>query len=488
VTSDIAQISQYWANLSPYVDNAPTVFGVVDTGLPDGCQIEQVHVLHRHGSRYPTSDPSDYGIIQIFATKIAQTVGTNGATFTGPLAFLNTWSLRLGVESLVPRGAAIEYQSGADFWTRYARILYNAQPGQPYYSDIGRQKPLLRTSGIERNYESTLAWAGGFFGPNNTVDKYSLLRLPYYIGGNNTLYGALACRNLFLPTAFTFNPYPYLATYLTSAANRFSAYLPLNTNLTYIDAFAMQSLCAYEYAALGSSDFCSLFTINEWRGFEQEINLAFYNSYAYGNAAGRAQGIGYVEELIARFNNRLITVSHSSVNSTLDSSEQTFPLNQPFYLDMSHDNNIASVLAALSIDYFRETLSQTFPPPSNQRYRLSRMTPFGARLITEKIGCISSSPLATNATRTQYSPSQYGYSTASATNKFIRMRLNHGILPLDTIRGGFCSVGRTDGLCPLNNFLASQANASIMANFDYVCFGNYTVNASTIINDGTLFA
>ena len=192
--------------------------------------------------------------------------------------------------------------------------------------------------------------------------------------------------------------------------------------------------------------------------------------------------------MIARLNKRLILVSNSSVNSTLDSSEETFPLNQPFYLDMSHDNNIASVLVALSIDYFRENLSQIFPPPLNQHYRVSRMTPFAARLITETVGCISPTPVATNSMRTQYSSSQYGYSPASATYKFIRMRLNNGILPLNTIRGGLCSLGRTDGLCPMNSFLASQANASVMANFNYVCFGNYTLDANTIINDGTLFA
>jgi hypothetical protein len=486
VTDDIASISEYWANIRPYEDNAPTVFGVLDGGLPDGCQVEQVHVLHRHGSRYPTTDPFDNGNIQNFATKVSQASGT----FTGPLSFLNTWSLQLGTDSLLPTGAAMEYQSGVTFWNRYGRILYNAQPGQSYYTAIDGQKVLIRTTAANRNYQSAIDWAAGFFGPNNTNDKYTILQMSYDTGYNDTLYGALACRNLFVPGPFTFNEanlYNYLSVPLSTATTRFSAYTPSNIRFTHIDIFAMQSLCAYEYGALSSSDFCSLFTINEWRAYEQGLNLAFYNTYGLGNGTGRAQGIGYVEELIARLNHQLITVSYSSVNSTLDSSEQTFPLNQPFYLDMSHDNNIASVLAALSIDYFREDLSQIFPPPFNQHYRVSRMTPFAARLITEKIGCVSSSPVATNSTRTEYSSSQYGYSSASATNKFVRMRLNNGIIPLDTIRGGFCSVGRTDGLCPMNNFLASQANASVMANFEYVCFGNYTLNPNTIINDDTLF-
>lgn len=48
----------------------------------------------------------------------------------------------------------------------------------------------------------------------------------------------------------------------------------------------------------------------------------------------QAQGIGYVQELLSRLMNQTIPVSNSSVNSTMDSDPATFPLGQPFYLDM----------------------------------------------------------------------------------------------------------------------------------------------------------
>jgi hypothetical protein len=48
----------------------------------------------------------------------------------------------------------------------------------------------------------------------------------------------------------------------------------------------------------------------------------------------QAQGIGYVQELLARLKNQTITVSDTSVNATIDSDLSTFPLGQPFYLDM----------------------------------------------------------------------------------------------------------------------------------------------------------
>jgi hypothetical protein len=52
--TDISTIQRYWGQITPYFDNNETYFGVNNTGLPDGCQIEQVHLLERHGSRFPT--------------------------------------------------------------------------------------------------------------------------------------------------------------------------------------------------------------------------------------------------------------------------------------------------------------------------------------------------------------------------------------------------------------------------------------------------
>ncbi|CAF0885280.1 unnamed protein product [Adineta steineri] len=486
VTDNIKDISQYWGYIRPYVANELTDFGVINKGLPRGCHIEQAHVLQRHGSRYPEDSEYD-GLNSIrFAAKIKEIVAINDLKYTGPLSFLNTWSLRFGLKSLMPSGITMAYQSGVDFWNKYGRVLYNASPSQPYYSETERRKLLFRTSENDRDYESTIAWAKGFFGPYNTTDRYSILSISQEHGSNNTLFGRSVCRNERIPNFFYSNSTEtsdfYSAT-LSSAAARLSVYASSNTNLTHLDALAMQSLCVYEYIALGSSHFCSLFTLNEWRNFELASSIELYKIASFGWFAGRARGIGYVEELIARLTNRFITTSHSSVNSTLDSSSETFPLHQPFYMDMSHGNHILSVLTALSIDYFHEKPSQIFPPLINQRFRSSLMSPFGGQLITEKISCMSSTPLETNSIHTKSSSSQNSYSTKY---KFVRMKLNNAILPLDTIRNGFCSVGRRDGLCPMNNFLASQVESIKMANLEFVCFGNYTLGPNPVITDGTV--
>jgi hypothetical protein len=48
VVDDLDVISQNWGQITPYNDNKPSFFGVEKVGLPDGCGIEQVHVLHRY--------------------------------------------------------------------------------------------------------------------------------------------------------------------------------------------------------------------------------------------------------------------------------------------------------------------------------------------------------------------------------------------------------------------------------------------------------
>jgi hypothetical protein len=49
-----------WGNLSPWYSNPVGTFGV-ETGpeTPEGCTVIGLHLLHRHGARYPTSD-SEY--------------------------------------------------------------------------------------------------------------------------------------------------------------------------------------------------------------------------------------------------------------------------------------------------------------------------------------------------------------------------------------------------------------------------------------------
>ena len=199
-----------------------------------------------------------------------------------------------------------------------------------------------------------------------------------------------------------------------------------------------------------------------------------------------------MQELIARLTHTHISSSNSSVNATLDATDASFPLGQAVYADFSHDDIIVSVLTALSVDFFKPPPTlDNYPPNKDTHVTLSRMTPFGANLITEVIGCADENPQAEPDARVSYTPTQYGYDASKASNKFIRMRLNNAIVPLSSIRGGACgnaTHGRVDGLCAMDDFLKSQEDAYKLSNYAYACFGNYTIgnNTKDVGYDGTI--
>ena len=73
-------------------------------------------MIHRHGSRYPTSGVN----VEALGRKLA------GKKFTasGALSFLNDWEYGLGVEILVPRGRQELFDSGVLHYYQYGQ-LYN---------------------------------------------------------------------------------------------------------------------------------------------------------------------------------------------------------------------------------------------------------------------------------------------------------------------------------------------------------------------------
>lgn len=64
--------------------------------------------------------------------------------------------------------------------------------------------------------------------------------------------------------------------YLKDTVKRLQKYIS-GVELTIADAAAMQQLCAYETVSLGYSEFCDLFTEEEWKGFEYWIGTSDSN-------------------------------------------------------------------------------------------------------------------------------------------------------------------------------------------------------------------
>jgi hypothetical protein len=297
---DLSVIQQHWGQISPIVENDDRYFGVDDVALPDGCSIEQVHILHRHAQRGPTSFYDDATNDERFAQKVLNfTTANSGKKFTGPLAFLNTYKYQLGESLLTGLGAATEFQSGVTHWNRYGRILYNASAGQLQYNasfvnGTARPKPVFRTTSQSRIYNSLINFALGFFGPSfqptpnptlaNATSPFNLVIIPEGGTENNTLASYDSCLNSDKEPWVDLGDQlleKYVPIYLSGAVSRLQQYVPSGLTLNVNDTYAMQSICAYETGYMGASDFCQLFTASEWAGFENTLSLEYYYDYAW---------------------------------------------------------------------------------------------------------------------------------------------------------------------------------------------------------------
>ena len=89
-----ASIFDNMGQLTTYQPN-PAGFGVDEYPVPPGANISQIHMLHRHGSRYPTSSSP----VASFGSKLANITANGTAKWSGELSFLNSWKYQLGLRS-----------------------------------------------------------------------------------------------------------------------------------------------------------------------------------------------------------------------------------------------------------------------------------------------------------------------------------------------------------------------------------------------------
>lgn len=152
---------------------------------------------------------------------------------------------------------------------------------------------------------------------------------------------------------------------------------------------------------------------------------------SYGEPLGPVQGVGYVNELLARLTHSAVR-DHTQVNHTLDSNPHTFPLDRTFYADFTHENSIIAVFAAMGLFRDENPLDPLLPDPA-RTWVASSLVPFSARMVTERVHCAASRD--------------------REEGEYVRILVNDALLDLE------CADGKVDGLCTLDGFVESQAFA-----------------------------
>lgn len=213
------------------------------------------------------------------------------------------------------------------------------------------------------------------------------------------------------------------------------------------EVVAMMDLCPFHTVAsargASQSPFCGLFTADDWAAYDHYGTLDKWYGHGDGNPLGPTQGVGWVNELLARLTNTPV-VDHTSTNVTLDASPTTFPLGQALYADFTHDNDMAGVMGAMGLYANASPPSKTAlgnEDGSQTEYKASQTVPFAAKIYVEKMTC-----------------------DGVAGQELVRVLVNDRVVPLQNC--GADELGR----CALDKFVDSMAFARDGGRWD-LCFG-----------------
>ena len=177
-------ISRYWGNLSPWYSLSSADYGLPNASplAPEGCTITQVHLLYRHGARYPTSGAAPAQ----FASKLVNAT-EKGFEVTDDLTFLSNWTYKLGAELLTPFGRSQNFLLGVQYRQLYGELLNN-------FTKAGAI-PVFRTESQDRMVKTAENFAAGFFGVPEYLDQVNIEILVETPGVNNSGAPYEVCTN-----------------------------------------------------------------------------------------------------------------------------------------------------------------------------------------------------------------------------------------------------------------------------------------------------
>jgi len=375
-------MSHSWGQYSPYF----SVPSEMDPGIPQGCELTFAQVLSRHGARDPTFTKSI-----MYRATVAR-IHRKAQSYGPGYEFIQHYKYKLGTDHLTAFGQQHMVNSGIQFYHRYQSLARNSTP-------------FIRASGQTRVIHSGRKWAHGFrkaFLADSALSDpappspYPIVVIPEGPNANNTLNNKLC-------TAFAAGKYStigssasstFLQQFAPPIAARLNANLP-GVNFSITDVPLIMELCPFNTVAshpgdghsISISPFCSLFSQDEWASYDYYQSLSKWYGFGPGNPLGPTQGVGWVNELLARLTRQPVADGTSS-NHTLDSDERTFPLGKALYADFSHDNDMTGILGALGL-YDGVVLPNETRTAAGEvgGYSASWTVPFAGRIYVEKMQC-----------------------------------------------------------------------------------------------------
>lgn len=328
-------------------------------------------VLSRHGARDPTAYKT--GIYNDTIAELKRNVTEYGERY----AFLRDFEYTLGADQLTQLGIGQMVEQGRTMASRYPGLA-------------GDEGPFIRASGQERVIDSAVHFAAGFREAEGGPDLVDgIVIVPEGPGTNNTLDHGL-CTVFEEGSRGDTERDVWADVFTAPIVARLNANLA-GAKISRDDAIVLMDLCPFVTVADPEgkpAEFCGLFSADEWRSYDYYQSLGKFYGYAGGNPLGPTQGVGFVNELVARMTGEPVR-DETSTNRTMDGDPETFPLGRRLYADFSHDNTMVSIYAALGlydVDGGLPTGERTDPGEAGG-FSASWTVPFAGRMVVEKMRC-----------------------------------------------------------------------------------------------------
>ncbi|SJX66650.1 related to Thiamine-repressible acid phosphatase precursor [Sporisorium reilianum f. sp. reilianum] len=360
-------LEQHLGNLSPYFD-AP-VPAHLSLGVPSGCHVDQVSLVHRHGSRGPLS--SEIGSVR----NLSYYLNNHTSLLTSPIA---TPPAKLAFLAQNGGGWSAANLKQDDLTAVGRRELFDH--GVRMKLDYPKHNTTLFLAGQQdRVVESAQWFAAGYLGKDyNATGKLDVISES--LGVKSYITPMETCHNW----TYSSGGKPVAewgSVYLPPIAKQLNDEVKTvwpGLNFTTDNVHGMLWACAYELATLGSvskSHWCGVFSQTQIKQFEYELDLLMRGTFGYGlpNSSGQVMGSLYISNLTQRL-------------TQPESFKEPNGQQRSLFFDFAHDTTIDLILTTLGLAYDK-TYPVDGPVNPARHWRTSYQVPFAAQMEWRKVTC-----------------------------------------------------------------------------------------------------
>lgn len=423
-THELKDLFYYLGGNGPWIPKHRDVIGHA-IAPPEGCEVQQVHMLSRHTERYPTKSAGERHLA------LLKRLDPSSEPLNSAFSFLQNWTyftpqedpaFELLTSTSQHAGTLEAFNTGVKLRTRYEHLI----PGE------GNTTRFWSASS-SRDVASALYFADGFFGREWDRQRRAELQIIPETAdlGGDTLTSGITCLN-YRTDEINGRDQGYAAladwqkVYIDPIKKRLE-HRESSLRFTPVEIYSMMEMCGFEMLVRdGISPWCNLFDQKDWLNFEYARDLLHFYRAGPGNRYSRAMGGLWLE----------------ATSSLLEKGPDAGTL----FFSFVHDGDIIPMLSALGYPRgYDEQVGRHLPRDRNIRdraYKTSDITPMGGRAIFERLKC----------------------TTADGDEVFIRLNINDGVIPIGHDTSG---PGNSTRLSHFKEYLSTRRR--LAGDFKEIC-------------------